>query len=315
MKCGLGKIPNELREGRIVTSPSKLGDILTSPKHYHWKHILKRQERTDAMIEGSMIHKFILEPDDFFNHYHMPLDKDLYLTTADKIKEFLKLSGEKTTGKKEELIERALAINPDLKIYDVEIEKILASGKEIIKQSDVEMLNEIKMSIEVNPFCKQLMNDSKFEVDGWFTDELTDIIITFKIDIIKKTESRVFVIDLKKVRDVKLKEMNRWLYYSNTYIQLAMYREAVKQLFDAKDPICGVIACEVDGPYIAQPFAIDFGSIEAGEIQYKKALIKLKECYEANNWPAYDSSITNMALPTWAIEQIDYDNTKDLEGV
>jgi PDDEXK-like domain of unknown function (DUF3799)/SAP domain len=314
MKCGFGKIPNELREGKIVTSPSKLGDMLISPKHYYWKNILKKRESTSAMEEGTMIHKYLLEANDFENDYQLPLDKSLYLTTVEQLKGFLEAHGESTKGLKADLIKRCLDIYPTVKIWDHEIEKLESCGKKLITTKEMEMLEGLRSSLYSNKMAARMLHGAQTEVPGWYTDEVTGVIITFKIDIYKPSTGASVIIDLKKVRTCQPKEMDKWLYNSNAYIQLAMYRDAIAQIEGPKpsEPICGILACESTGPYIVQPFAIDFGSIEAGQNQYKKALMKLVECYETGIWEAFDQGISNMAIPRWAFEQIEYNEEQQL---
>ena len=132
------KIPQEIRDLSHVLSPSSIITLFKSPKHYYSRHILKEgTEPTKAMEEGSMIHKAVLEPDDFLNEYVYIDGKENFVDTIDEIKDQIISLGEKPVkGRKGDLINQLLAINPNAKIYDVYVNELMQQNKKLISKKE-----------------------------------------------------------------------------------------------------------------------------------------------------------------------------------
>ena len=100
-------------------------NLLVSPEHYWFNsvHCPDREDTsTPAKVKGAAYHCLLLEGEDaFWERYAVLPSKDDHaeaIETVADLKAWLKEMGAAVGGKKEELIDRALGIDPELKIWD-----------------------------------------------------------------------------------------------------------------------------------------------------------------------------------------------------
>jgi exodeoxyribonuclease VIII len=60
------------------------------------------------------------------------------------------------------------------------------------------------------------------------------------------------------------------------------------------------IAVEKEPPFAVGLYNLDAESIEIGRQKNEQNLVRLQECIEANNYPAYSTEIQTISLPNWA---------------
>lgn len=305
---GLGKPPEELLAKFPKISATALIDFIECPEIYHWKHVLKKkEEQTPAMKEGVMIHMALLEPEEFSKKYLPANCLDGCLWTVDEIKNAITNLGEVPKGKrKDDFISQLAELNPSARFGDLEKERIEKSGLIVLTEKQTEMIEGIKNKIEKNTVIKKMIENGTKEQLGWFLDETAEVIVTFKIDYYREGVMPI-AIDLKTVPSANPSTMDRWLFNSGAFIQMAIYREAMLKLV-GQDPVCGILAIEKTGPYIVELYPIDFGALEAGENKFKQSLLDFKKCHANNNWPSYcEGNLRGISLPHWAFQTLEHE--------
>lgn len=119
-------MPNGLYHSLPAISSTKLKDFSKGAPYYKRKHIDEKDKeltetQKNAFLRGTLTHELVLEPDNFYDRYFRELNKDDYpnaLSTAEDIKAALADAGLKVSGKKDDLIARLLAHDPDAQIFD-----------------------------------------------------------------------------------------------------------------------------------------------------------------------------------------------------
>ncbi len=131
---------------------------------------------TPAMELGTAIHSMLLEPEIFSKYVQYPCYADYpgtkILKTTEDLKNFLVSVGEKKTGVKADLIDRATSyINPNdptMIIWDCVIEKfkknVEESGKRILNQDSMTVLDGINESLSHRPKIKEQLQAGYSEV-------------------------------------------------------------------------------------------------------------------------------------------------------
>mgnify|MGYP000017616338 FL=1 len=138
-------------------------EILFSEEQYWINSYLnpdrKPRETSPSMDLGSAIHCMLLEPKRFKELYaKYPTPEDYQgrniLKTSDDLKAFLESVGEKKTGNKPDLINRAVEyIDPkESVIWDLVVQEFLEdveqNGKRILSDDHVEVLNGVKEAVK-----------------------------------------------------------------------------------------------------------------------------------------------------------------------
>lgn len=152
-----------------------------------------RPEPTSAMELGSALHCMLLEPERFDQLYvKKPTINDMtgkiVFEKSDEIKHFLKSVGEKVSGNKPDLIQRAIPyLDPETHvIWDNVLaafyEDVEANGRRVLSEDNIEVLEGIRDSIEKRKKIPELLNNIRSEITIIWKDEATGIMCKCRLD-------------------------------------------------------------------------------------------------------------------------------------
>jgi hypothetical protein len=201
-------------------------------------------ETTPAMDLGTAIHSMFLEPDDYAKTYVKALKEDDFvdktvLKVTDDFKEILKSVGEKVSGKKEDLIERARPyIDPSKFIIWDEITAefyadVEESGKKILSNADIEVMEGLRESYKTKKDIPQIIDNGRAEVTIIWKDAATGIMCKCRLDWIRPEA----IVDIKSfsVKD-KSKSLFEYLFKQTTSFyynyQFVVYAEALEEIIN-----------------------------------------------------------------------------------
>jgi len=200
-----------------------------------------QREETEAMKLGTAIHSMILEPGTFSEKYcKKPVYEDYpnktILITSDDIKEFLTSIGEKKTGNKPELIERALPyIDPKTYIiWDSHIAEWTQNldGQRIITGEMAEILEGIKAGIDRRPKIKQLLENTVSEITIIWRDPITGIMCKCRLDCARpEAIGEVKSFSIKNRKNI-YKAMCDSIVYEKYNLQFYVYHIALKIILE-----------------------------------------------------------------------------------
>lgn len=262
--------------------------ISDTPKHflYRWKN---PKEPTHAMIDGRLIHEYILETE-LFNDKYFPAP-----TSINEDSEYWKLFDEKEQAKikKNPLVihDKRTSIN---KMFMSGVQAF-AKGKEVIAGNKWEMYKSIKDSLLSSKFISKILGDKDAyrEVTILWTCPITGAKCKGRLDLYKGS----FYVDLKSAVSANpsrfIWDAKKRLYHA----QSAFYCMGVDKLIEdgvgtlSKIEKVILLACEKEPPYASAPF---FMATNSPEIEYGKkicteALETLKHCSKNNSFPGYVS--------------------------
>lgn len=312
------RLSDDLRKNNLVISPSALMQFAISPKHYYSAYVLKEMEQTEAMFQGELVHKIILEPDKFLEKYSILDSQENYLVTVDQIKSAILELGEKPCkGKKDDLINQLCALDPDAKIWDLYVSDVESQGKRLVDQKTYQKLTRIAQEARSHAWLSKTMQGGIIEQPAWFKHE-TGVYVSLRMDFFNLTtgvKKLPLVLDVKKVRTAHPMEFQRVLYNNRLYIQVAMYYDCIKAI-TGLEPYAGFVLSEFEPPYITEVVACNNAVIDAGLQTYNKLIRRFIECHETNKWPGYtDGLCTNVSLPAYAFEKMDFEADQEIEAV
>lgn len=321
MQYGFGETPENILniECLIKISPSAILEFLKSPAHYHAKYIKGIKKVTKSMQSGSLLHMSILEPDKYYNEYCLEPKIENFdaINILDDWKAIAKELGLPISGRKEDLKQRIFNIKPELKEKDWDyIKSNYLQGRIPINELEWATIQNCKESLEYTPSIKKLFSLSGFrEKLMWIYDDKYNILYRFKCDFYTDTG---IIVDVKKCKSASERDFSKKIYFENLYVQAAMYYDLLQKLSELdktikKPKAFMFLACEMESPHIWQPYTLNAAALDAGEVMYKKAIIRLLECFKENKWPGYSNKIQDITLPHYAWDMINDDEERQLE--
>lgn len=243
-------------------SKSDLDLIHKNPAYFQY---CKQNPRiqTVSMLLGSVVHKLVLEHEDFDNEFAvMPkIDKR---TKAGKIE-----------------YEAFLEANTD---------------KDIVDSETYETACKIAESVRNHPIASKLLTNGKAEQSFfWKRDEIR---CKCRLDWLRNDG---IVVDLKTTSDASPEGFTKSASNFRYYVQAAWYLEGLKRNgINAENFI--FIAVETVAPYQVCVYAADDTFLKLGETESTEDFEKYKKCVETQNFEGYETKIHSLSLPAWKMK-------------
>lgn len=247
-------------------SNSALKWFKKSPMHYQW-YINNPPPPSKEMAFGSAFHTIILEPEKF---------KYLYVV-ADTEKRPEKDKG--MTSNKNKAWLAGLGFG----------------GKEILKKEEFDTLQRIRDAVMKNGFAKELVTDSKNQIEQGIYWEHNDIQCKGKVDILNSG----FMADLKTCADASPNDFSRTIWNYEYYRQAGMYLDG----YGMQTKPFYFIAVEKTEPFGVSVHKCSQDVIDYGIQEYQELIAQYKMCLESGNWPGYEKDAIyeyfEAELPKW----------------
>ncbi len=265
-KPGLYDISNEEYHASAGISRSGILEFKKSPKHFWHKYInpaYVSKPATPALLFGSAVHCYILEPEKFRKEYFIS-EKNPH-------------HGSSTLGKayKADMLERS-------------------AGKILLEMEDFNEIVRMADVLQSDPQANQLISDAQYEKSIYWIDPATQLLCKVRPDIMHNN----FIVDLKTTNDASYREFQRSFYNYGYHLQLAMMHEAIMHTQDKYMSNFIDLAIEKTEPYAYAIYPIDESAIEQGLNEFHLYLSQMKECFDKNNWPSYKTQ--TLSLPAYA---------------
>lgn len=311
------KISDEQRRSNLVLSPSALIELNKSPKHYYSTYVLKEKEQTEAMFHGEVLHKLILEPDQFESKFIVSEPKENFLVTIDELKNaILARGGVVPKGKKEEIVKALRSIDSEAYIWEDYIEKLLGSGRRIVTDDLYKRMKRVVGEVKSHDFLSKAISGGCVEQPAWWQHH-DGLIINMRLDFFNPAmglRKMPVIVEVKKCKSASPRAFQRKIYDEGLFIQAAVQVDGVKAITGLEPTFCWA-AVESDPPYAVECYAIDQGSLEAGRVVYNRLIRTFLECKETDRWPGYTNGrVNNIALPAYAFDQIEYQSEDELDA-
>lgn len=316
VECGFGHVPDAYKD-EFRLSPSKIKDSLESMKLYKWR-LDRKIQPTAAMELGTLLHMAILEPERFAKTYVKPpkiekyVEFDQVFVTAYQMADWLAIKGQKKSGKKEELIVRIKEFistqetKENVVFWDEVMASAIGEGQILMTDKEDEQATETLREIDNQPFTKWLTQNGEREKRMWFREPETGVIISMIIDFFSMgvgSSTIPVVMDVKKVPDVKLFKMQRWLDDTKTGVQLAINRDCIKHITGI-EPKCMVLALDAKEPYNVVPYTLDPAVLEISEYKYKQQIVQILDAHRDNKFQGFsDGTPISLNFPHYVLQR------------
>lgn len=231
---------------------SDLWELRKSPMHYIYK-VMNPTEPTPALLFGTAAHKFILEPETFWDDYVLvPPDMD-----------------RRTNAGKETWA------------------AILESGKTPILTADFKTITDMDAMIKAHPVAAALIKTGEHEVPIEWIDPVTGEPCKCRPDVITTIDGQDWIVDYKTTTSCENGSFERACRAYGYKLQAAMYSDGV---FQSSLKTCkfAFVAQEKSAPYAVRVYKCDQGFIDEGMDLFHDLMDIYHRCKETGEWPGYE---------------------------
>jgi len=253
-------------------SRTELWRLRESPEKFKWFQD-HPEPATPALIFGTVVHKLLLDPDDFENEFAVSPDVD-----------------RRTKDGKE--------------AYNAFLEA--SSGKAIITSSDYEKAVEMAKKASELAFVKKLL-DGEHEKPFYWMDDLTGELCKCRVDCFSTISGKAVVVDYKSTTDASTDGFIRSAINYGYDFQTGMYCEGIEKVTGQK-PLFVFIAQEKNPPYSVNIMQADDLMVKRGRDIFRELIGIYHDCKESNNWYGYLGAynvINNLSLPAWLAKEVE----------
>lgn len=251
-----------------VASKSALDEVHRSPAHYRaW--VAGADKQTPAMVFGSLLHAYVLEPATCEKLYTIDREGDF----GDCRKTENKAARDAWRAATEHLAK--------------------------VSAEDWEKCRRMAESIQRHPIARSLLARAKTEVVMRWTDQETGLECKGRLDGLV---DRRFILDLKTTGDASPEAFVKTVAGYRYHVQDAFYSDGFTALTGEAPRGFLFVAVEKTEPFVVATYQIDAQARERGRDLYRRDLATLKDCIETDEWPAYGNSTMTLSLPAWAMK-------------
>lgn len=243
------------------------GDIVQagiSANHFKARRQRGELEESEPLRFGKLIHMLILEPQRF---------KKTFVLSP----EFGDMRSSKNRGARDAWKDS------------------LEAGSTIVTREDLVVMFCMAKAIMKNDFACDLLIGSQFEMTGYYRDPVTGLKCRFRSDAWNPEIGAL--VDLKSTKDASEKEFlwSSWNYGYHT--QMGAYSSGIEVIHKVKPDIHAIIAVEKVPPFECMVHLANKDFMKRGYKEYRRGLDTIAKALETNEFPGYDKSACELALP------------------
>lgn len=240
---------------------SALWLIRESPEKFQWA-VNHPENPTPALVFGSMVHKWLLQPRSFTEDYVIAPNVD-----------------RRTKAGKEE--------------WQRYVER--AGDKTLVSIDDWNTARDMAAAVKKHRIAKELIK-GRHEVPFFWTDEDTGERCKVKLDCIHGTKKRPIIVDYKTANNAKTEVFNRKLFEFGYHLQAFMYTEAVRITYKlAERPEFVFVVQEKKPPYSVNVIRVMDDVMGEGENVFRELIGIYHQCQETGYWYGYNGPFDEMS--------------------
>lgn len=233
----------------------------------------KPKKEVKAFKDGGMVHKYLLEREDFEKEYVLIKQSDFPFP-------------EQTLAKKEN------------KAFIESQERI------VVTEDEWSFVVNVCTRASQDKFFTKVLNGGNVEDSFFWNCDETGLPLKTRPDLWKKGKSGVIVIDPKTTQDIS--EFTKSVCNLDYPLQAAIQCDGIRACTGMDVSAYLYLAIEKEYPYDYCLYRLSEDDIEVGRRKYIHLLYKIKEVIESGNIPSYGqqygdftSGVVDLTLPSW----------------
>jgi hypothetical protein len=270
LHCGIVPgMPNAEYHAGPGVSCSMLGDMAKSPAHcwaLHHDPDRPAREASAAMVLGTLVHAYVLEPDEVGQRY-ATRPEGLSMATKDG------------------------------KAWAAQV----PAGIEIVSHEQALAAQRCRAAVLAVPELAALLSEGAAEQSAYWTDEATGLLCRCRPDWVHPLlDGRVILLDLKTTTDASPEAFARSVWNFGYHRQAAWYSAGYAKASGKE--VAGFVFGTVTSawPHLAAAYMLDDTAMERGAADCGRLLAQYAVCQASGQWPGYPAGVNLLSLPAWA---------------
>lgn len=269
-------------------SKSGLDEIRRSPAHYYAKYLdpdRKPRKETEAFLQGSILHKLVLEPDTFDKEFTtIPDDAPNYPTAT-----------QWNAKKPSEETVKAMHWWKHFETFN--------KGKKIIDKDNLDAAKRMRDAIMKHPAASYLLSQTGVaEETILFDDPQTGAPCKCRPDF--RPLHTNYLLDIKTTEDAGPDSFGRSALSYSYDVQAPFYINGVNEYLGHIQYEEFIFICvEKEPPYAVAVYHTPQEVLEHGYYKYQRDLEVYQQCRRTGIWPAYSPKIERLRYPQWALNK------------
>ena len=182
-----------------------------------------------------------------------------------------------------------------------------SEGRTVLTASEAELVEGMAAGILAHPLAPALLADGTPELSMLWDDPETGCPCKGRMDLARLEAGAI--LDLKTTLDASPAAFARSVISFGYATQAAAYLSGAAALgADVRDFI--ILAVEKAPPFAVGIYRLPDAALELGRRRWAEACALYVACLESGRWPGYPDTITELALPNWAMSEL-YENTDE----
>ena len=270
-------LSNDDYHSDLAIGSSGLKRFLVSPLHYWAAYLDPERERRDtkAFRMGRAWHCSVFEPSEFTSRYvPMPEGLDRRTKEGKALWAEIEASGRDALASREvAAVEKMAGIARDLPISRVVFDQLAQHGAAEASLFTVDPATGLRLKIRPDYMLRPC---------PMFPNGL--------------------IIDGKTTTDASRDGFARQVWNLDYGLQAALYTSVYQSIFDtAGRPAFLWLAQEKEAPHAAAFYSAGADLMDYWDKRIAKTLPAVARCQESGVWPGFPETVTELALPTWAL--------------
>ena len=182
-----------------------------------------------------------------------------------------------------------------------------AEHKVPLLNEDVAKARAMAAVVHAHPLASALFNPERGtpERNLFWEDLATDTPLRARLDWLPNNECEPFILADYKTGDANPRKFSKAAADYMYFMQAAAYSEAVQTLGLHPYPAFLFVVQSKTPPYPVTVIELDDAAMDAGRVQWRKAIDIYRRCIDTDTWPTYSSEVELVSLPYWYLRQLE----------
>lgn len=183
----------------------------------------------------------------------------------------------------------------------------MADGKTVLIDSEIKAIRGMANSLAAHPVIRThgLLN-GEIERSLIWMDKETGVWLKARPDAVPVDTD---VADLKTTADASARGCQMALSDRGYHMQMALIGMGMEEVLGRKasELHYHLVFVEKKPPYAVVIQPVDSAAIYWARLELRRAIRRFAECFEKNDWPAYDHDMQTLRLPDWYVKKLEWE--------
>ena len=176
------------------------------------------------------------------------------------------------------------------------------SGRELLRDRDLQAIDAMRKAIEAHPFAGQAFRNGYAEKTLVWKDRETGVWLRCKPDFLPNALK--IIPDYKTTADASPEGFQKAIDTFGYFMQAPLYLDGIEAVFGERPAHWVFVAQEKEPPYVVELHELTEEALYRGSRENRTAIRRFAECLSKGHWPGYSTGINQIDLPAWTEKRL-----------